>query len=440
MEMSVINFILALSIGAIIGLEREIMHQKDKVTDFAGIRTFILISILGFLISHITLNIFNSFSAYIVSFAIFFIFVASSYVILGIKTKRYGATSEIAAILVFLLSSVITLNQTQEFRLFAIIIAVIVASLLAVKEHLHKFAKKIQMNEVFAAIKFALISIIILPFLPNKNYSILEIEVIEKLLSSFPSFSSFIGQLDVFNLFKIWLMVVFISGLSFVAYILVRLIGSEKGIGLTSFLGGMVSSTAVTVSLSEKSKGKKFITPFVFGIVLASSIMFIRVLIEVAVINNSLVSKLILPLIAMAFVGLISAFIVSKIKKQDVKEKVSFKSPFALGHALKFGLFFVFILVLSKTLFLLFGDKGIYIAALVAGLADVDAIVLTLSSLALTGLEPRVAVLGIILAVCSNTLVKIGIAYFSGDKKMAKRVLIILVLSLIVGISVALLV
>ena len=93
-----------------------------------------------------------------------------------------------------------------------------------------------------------------------------------------------------------------------------------------------------------------------------------------------------------------------------------------------------------KYRFLLFGDKGIYIAALVAGLADVDAIVLTLSSLALTGLEPRVAVLGIILAVCSNTLVKIGIAYFSGDKKMAKRVLIILVLSLIVGISVALLV
>ncbi|MBU3912776.1 MAG: MgtC/SapB family protein [Nanoarchaeota archaeon] len=441
MELEVfINFLLAIGIGAILGIEREIVHQKKKITDFAGIRTFILIAILGFLLAYITINLFNSFSAFIVGFAAFMILVIASYVILAMKTGRVGATTEITAIITFLLAAIVTLDITKNLRLIAIIIAVIVASLLALKENLHKFARSVQTTEVYAAIKMAIISIVILPFLPNKAYTMLDIPVLREIIAIFPKTIPLIQQINVFNPFRIWMMVVFISGLSFIGYILVRLIGTNRGIGLTSMLGGLVSSTAVTISLSEKSKESKANSPLAFGIILASSIMFIRVLIEVSVVNNSLLKFLAIPLGAMALAGLVIAFIISRNSKSEKTKKVEFKNPFALWPALKFGLFFVFILVVSKLLFILFGNSGILIAALVSGLADVDAITITISTLALGSLDAKIAIIGIILAVAANTVVKGAITRIMGDNGLAKKVTIAFLIILIIGLALAFLV
>lgn len=430
----IINFLLSLSIGAIIGIEREITFQREKRTGLAGIRTFMLTAIFGFVSTYISINLLNSTAALIVSFISFILIIVSSYTLSAIKTRKIGATTEVAAVLTYLLSVIVSLNTPNTTKFLAIIIAVIVASLLALKERLHNFAKNIKTKEVYAAIKFAIISIVLLPFLPNQNYTLLDIPFVKDLISTFPSLTSIAQQLNIFNPFKIWLIVVFISGLSFVGYILVKLFGSNKGIGITSALGGMVSSTAVTVSLSEKSKGKKIVNSFAFGIILASSIMFIRVLIEVSAINSSLLKFLVVPIGIMALSGLVSAFIISRKEKSTGDSE--FKSPFALAPALKFGIFFVFILFLSKLLYIFFGNSGLLIAALVSGFADVDAITMSLSSLALLGtIEPRTAVIGITLAVSANTLTKGVITYVMGDKNLAKKVAIIFLIVLVLGIS-----
>jgi len=433
-----INFFLAAGIGAIIGLEREIVHQKRNVHDFAGMRTFILIAIFGFMIAHITINIFNSVAAFIVGFAVLSLFIVAAYSILAMKTGRPGATTEIAAIITFFLAVIVTLDVTQKLRLTAIIITIVVASLLALKERLHKFARDIHMSEVYATIKMAAVSVLILPLLPNKNYTLLDIPYLRELILTSPKISEIVQQMDVFNPFKIWLFVVLITGLSFIGYILIKTVGVNKGIGITSLLGGIVSSTAVTISLSEKSKNKKIFAPFVFGIVLASSVMFARVLILVAAVNSRLLSFIILPLGAMALTGLLASFIITKTMKEESKEKTEFKTPFAIGPGLKFGVFFVFILALSKLLYILIGDKGVYLAGLVSGLADVDAITITLSSWASSGtLAERIAVIGIILAVSANTVVKATLTFLTGNRKVAKWVIGIFALILIVGLSIA---
>ena len=432
----VVNFFIAIGIGTIMGLEREIIHQRERVEDFAGIRTFILISIFGFVLTYLSLTILQSSLSFVVGFAAFLALVISSYIVSAMKTGGIGATTEIAAVMVFILGSVLALESGSEYRLASIVLAVLLASLLALKENLHRFAKRVQVNEVFAAIKMALISFVILPFLPNKNYTLLDIPILNDFINQFPKIIPLMEQLDVFNPFKIWLIVVFISGLSFLGYILVRAVGARRGIGLTSFLGGLVSSTAVTVSLAKRSKESKMIRPLALGIILASSIMFVRVLVEVLVLNSSLFSSVFLPFFLMATVGIICAFVVS-FRTKEKSKNLKFNNPFDLWSAIKFGFFFLFVLIASKILYSYFGTSGIYVAALISGLADVDPMVISASTLALSStITPGTAVMSIILALFANTAVKAGIVYYLGEKKLAKIVAISFALILAVGFAV----
>jgi uncharacterized membrane protein (DUF4010 family) len=435
-----LNFLLSVCIGAIMGLEREIVHQRKGVQDFAGIRTFILISIFAFVLTYISITIFHSVAAFIVGFIGFLILILLAYYALATRNGRVGATTEIAAIITFLLSVLVTLDLSSDLRLAAILITIIVASLLALKERLHRFAKNIKPSEVYATIKMALISIIILPFLPNKAYTLLDIPYINNLIVAMPKVALVVQQLDIFNPFKIWLSVVFITGLSFIGYILIKTVGVNKGIGLTSLLGGLFSSTAVTVALSDKGKGKKNYMPYVSGIILASSVMFLRVLILVSAVNPSLLGSIIFPLGAMALSGFLIFFIITNMGKNNRAEKFEVKTPFAIIPALKFGAFLVFILVISKLLYLFIGDSGVYLAGLASGLADVDAITLTLSTLSLGTLASKIAIVGIILAVLSNTIVKTGISFYMGGRNMGKWVAILFAIILAIGLSIAFLV
>jgi uncharacterized membrane protein (DUF4010 family) len=435
-----INFVLAISIGAIMGLEREISHQKKKIEDFAGIRTFILIAILGFILTYISINIFNSIVAYVVGFFAFMLFMIAAYVVIAIKENRIGATTEIAGIITFLLASIITSDLTKELKLTAIIIGICVASLLALKEHLHNFAKSVNTEEVYAAIKLALISVIILPLLPNKNFSLLQFQSLNLFLKDIPWLYNLFEQLNFFNPFKIWLVVVLISALSFAGYIAVKALGANKGIVLTSLLGGIVSSTAVTVSMAEKSKGKEITGPFILGIVIASCVMYLRVLILILAICPPLFKFLILPIGAMCIVGIFSAFFVNKQHKEEKEESLEVKNPFAIKPALTFAGLLIIILGVANLLVYYLGNKGLYLAGLISGLADVDAITVSLSSLVSSGVVlAKVAAIGIILAVCTNTLIKIGIVFTMGNRKLIKSLTLIFFFVLLAGVLVTLL-
>lgn len=435
-SVTILHFFLAIALGAVIGIEREYETQKRKIKDFGGIRTFVLLTGFGAFIGHIS-NVLQGIDIIItVGFISVVALIVAGYVLVSNKTGDTGVTTEISALISFLIGIFVM----KGYITFSVIVAIVTATVLAFKPQLHGFAKKINAEELYASLKFAIISLVVLPLLPNVYYSLTDIPVLNDLILSFPTAAEILSQIDVFNPFKIWLMVVFITGISYVGYILIKNIGADKGIGLTGFLGGLVSSTAVTSSLSLESKRfKKIVKPFVAGVMIASSTMFLRVIFEVLVINKSLLKYLIFPIGAMALAGFSSVLFIylSESKQKKVKKKVDFNSPFALVPAIKFGLFFAFVLFIAKLLQILLGNSGLYLAGLLSGLADVDAITISMASLSLAGdISAKAAVTTITIAVCSNTVVKGGIAYLFGGKEYGRWIISIFGIILAIGLAV----
>lgn len=248
------KLVIAILIGALIGLEREHSRSATEKT-FAGIRTFPLISILGFAAALI-----SSATSFWIYFAIFIGYsslITAAYVF-SAKIGRPGGTSEISALLVFVLGSLVYWN----FVVLAAIIAVVAATFLTLKIQLHRFVIKISEEDLYATIKLAIITVIILPLLPNRE----------------------IGPLNILNPRMIWLMVIFIGGISFIGYIFIKIFGENKGIPITGLMGGLVSSTAVSFSFAKKSKENSVLAGnFALGIILASAVMFPRIFIIILV-------------------------------------------------------------------------------------------------------------------------------------------------------------
>jgi uncharacterized membrane protein (DUF4010 family) len=267
-------------------------------------------------------------------------------------------------------------------------------------------AQRVEAADVEATLKFAIISVIILPLLPNETYG--------------PA------PIDVINPYKIWLMVVLIAGLNFVGYVLVKVLGDEHGLGLTGVLGGLVSSTAVTLSFSQRSRKEPAQAPaFALAIVLAWTIMFVRVVVMVFVVNRSLGSILAVALALLAAAGLLSAFVLWRRSRSGKTGAVAAGSnPFELGEAIRFGLLFGAVTVAAKAAEAYLGEAGLYLAGAVAGLTDVDAISLSMANLAVS--DPGstvVAARTIVIAVVTNTLVKAGMATSMGTPAMRRSIL-----------------
>jgi uncharacterized membrane protein (DUF4010 family) len=241
---------------------------------------------------------------------------------------------------------------------------------------------------------------------------------------------------DAFNPYKTWLMVVFISGISFLGYVLIKVVGSRRGIGLTGLLGGLVSSTAVTLSFAQRSEEQPDLArPFALAITLAWTVMFGRVLVEVAVLNRELLSELWMPMVAAMAAGLAFCVIYYFAQRTAQESDVEVSNPFELGPAIKFGLLYAAVLLVAKVAQFYFQDAGVYVASVVAGLTDVDAI--TLSMAELSG-EPGGVLLAtgaraVVLAVIANTIVKGGIALTIGSGALRRALLPPLLLMLVVS-------
>ena len=427
-----IGIFLSVLLGALVGVQREMKIQKGNYQDFAGFRTFTFICLLGFLIGYLSFEVLNNPYLIIISIFSFFFLLIISYYVLSKKYKNYvSETSQISAMLVFLVGLFISLKMYYV----SITVAIVITLFLVLGTSLHNFAKRLNSDEVFATLKFAIISFLILPILPNKSYGFLDVPFLSTILLNFFSYES-LKAFEIFNLYHIWLMVVFISGITYIGYILIKVLGSRKGIFVTGVLGGLMSSTALTSSFSiESKKLKTFSSPLAIGITLASSIMFFRIIFEVAIVNWSLLGEVIF-LSIMGFVGLLTG-LYFYFRNSEKKHNGNFeqKSPFTLGPAIGFALFFLVILFLSKLFTILLGDEGLYLVAFFSGFADVDVITLTLSKLALDGvISNNVAATGIFIAAVANTLFKGAIAYFLGSRKLSKKVLTTFILIILTGL------
>jgi uncharacterized membrane protein (DUF4010 family) len=388
------HFLIAIALGALIGVERERSKFTRKNVAYAGIRTFPLIALFGALSAYLG-DLISVWILVINTLIVGSLVVAAYFITTDRKGKHFGATSEFAGLLTFFIGVLAFYNEI----LFATVLAITITFILYLRDPLHKFAKHLKRGELEDTLKFIVIAFVILPFLPNHGY----------------------GPLELFNPYIIWLMVVFISGISYVGYFFMKWFG-EKGIELAGIFGGLVSSTAVTSSFALRSKKeKKILKPLLLGVVLANSIMFIRILIEVFVVHRPLFYTLILPILALFTLSLVFAFVLWKNEK-SVKGKVELSSPFRLAPALKFGAFFALILALVKIADVYLSTKGVYIVSLISGFADVDAITLSLSQLAKGDLALEIAKRGIMIAALTNVAVKGGIAYMFGSKEFGIRV------------------
>jgi uncharacterized membrane protein (DUF4010 family) len=299
------------------------------------------------------------------------------------------------------------LATIPEYQKIAVILAVVLAVILSLKEHLHKFARTTKKVEWMDALTFVFMAFVILPLLPNENFTIL-------------------GVPAAFNPYRTWLMVVFVSGVSFIGYFLTKIIGGSYGIGLAGLLGGVVSSTAVTESMaSDSKKNRVLVGSYAFGAIIASVVMVGRVYFEVWVVDSTMLSIVSFPLMIMSTVGTVMAvLLLGKDEMKSRKVDIKLGSPLSLRPALIFGVFFSIVVFISHAMMMYnIGSFGFVALGLMAGLVDVDAITLSMTSLySQGGVSEVVAWLTIIAAVISNTFFKILTAKIFGSSPFFRRV------------------
>jgi len=380
-------YFISIILGGLVGIEREYKKQREGTPVFGGVRTFILISLLGTLSAHI--------SSYFGDPFIYIILVSFSalLVIAQLFERLPGLTSEISAILTFLIG---VLCYKEEFQL-ASAIAITVLFILSFKEQMHKFVKHLSLEDLFAFLKFAAVTVILYPLLPDK---------------------SFYGV----NPREVWTMVVIISTLDFLGYFLTKIAG-ERGILFTGLIGGLVSSTAVAATFSSLSKTNRSLIPeYAAGIVGASAIMFPRITFLAGIVNFQFAEYLVIPFLTAFLMGIFFAYRVSNLEREE-RAKVEVKNPYELSNAIKFSAFYAFILFISRNTLRYLGDYGLYMVAAISGLSDVDAITLSVSKL-FTASEVSLltGIITVIIAATVNTFLKWFLTISMGSKELFKLV------------------
>jgi len=404
MEIEIIEQIgITLIIGLMIGLQREMYYHREGRSGFAGARTFALISLLGYLSAW--MQNFIPFFLH-VSLLLFGLLVLIAYVYKTVKTDFHGSTTEIASFVTYILGMMMYFSLES----YAVLIAVVMLLLLEIKSTLAKIEEQISPPDITSATLFLVMTFVVLPLLPDKM----------------------IGPFQMFNPYKTWLMVVLIAGISFVGYIAIKILGNKRGVYLTGIFGGLVSSTAVSITLSKLyTLQQKYLKNFAGGIAIASTIMYIRVLAETAVFNSDLAKSLALPYISATIAGLV--FVVYLYKNEmiyKVEHIAVTNNPLELSEALKLGLLFGIIFGSIGIFQSKFGDSGVYVISFLSGLTDVDAITLSLSQLAKVKISENTAMYGIMIATVVNSIVKLGIVFILGGRKLGMHMAIFYVLSI----------
>lgn len=274
----------------------------------------------------------------------------------------------------------------------------------------HFFANVIAKKDWMAAGLFVMMTLVILPILPDKT----------------------IDPMGLVNLHHIWVMVVLVAGISFFGYMAIRILGSRHGIGLAGIFGGLVSSTAVAMSMARRVHENGFLMKnLAIGIALASSMMLIRAGVEIWIIHPELARSFLIPVVIGSICGYgYIGFLYTTSRRENIPQNIEFKNPFDLKEALLMGLVFGITLALITLANRYMGNTGVYAVAFVSGFADVDAIILSLSSLAKSSLTHTTAQYAIVLSILANTLMKLGLIFFFGKFALFRLVAIYYLVSI----------
>ncbi|MBX3470620.1 MAG: MgtC/SapB family protein [Planctomycetes bacterium] len=481
------RFGVALAIGALIGLERQFSGTHDDADDGAerapllpppsgeelraavaagaapppasppprpiatpaGVRTYALLAVTGGAAAYLGTTV-----PWLLPAALLVVgaLVLAGYLRDAARTGDLGLTSEVSAIITFLLGGIAVAGHTTV----AAACAVAVTTILALKRRLHEFTWRLEQADIRAVLKFAVISVVVLPLLPAEPIAMGDIAARREAAradveqdgapdgappeeapapdraapdtapSGAPRARPWWHEVELAPR-KVWYLVVLISAVSFCGYVLSKVLGPGRGLVVTGAVGGLVSSTAVSLSFAQRSREAPDLAPrLAMGVLLANAIMPLRLLLLVAVVDLAVALRLLLPLGAMALAGGACAlWLHLRRRGEPGTGDVQLRNPFEITPALKFGAVFAAVLVLSQVAAARFGSAGTYALAVLSGVTDVDAIGLALSSQVGGGrLALVTGVVGIVLAAISNTVVKGGLVAWFGAPRLRRITLV----------------
>lgn len=378
-----LRFIVALALGFLIGLERESNKSKHKVLIFGGIRTFPIISMLGFGCAWLfQLGVTSMLPLGLLSICA----LASISYFSKIQTDRWGVTSEVSALLTFVIGALALLVDIWA----AMTLGIINTMLLSKKAGLESFVERLDRSEFTAVLKFLIVTLIILPVLPNQNFTQFELN---------PS--------------KIWQIVILVSSIGFVGYFLSKFFGQKLGVWLSGLVGGIVSSTAVCIAYGRVAqKSPQQGASALQTTIVASSVMYLRILTLIFIINPMIGYSLWWKLLALSAVGFGISFIKTNLTKEiksSDKDLEKLQNPFELKPAMIFAVMFVALSIITKLVRTHIGNQGLLSLSAIVGISDIDPFILSL----IHGPQVDSALISsaIIIAMMSNTIMK-GI-YFS---------------------------
>lgn len=393
------------SLGALIGLERQwdeqFRHHRAKV--LAGLRTFSLWALFGVLCAWFSEAVHPLF--FVAGFA-----AMALWLTLFLQRRNRvggdpGFTTGAAGMVTFLVGGLVFWGMERV----ALVLGVSVIILLAMKPQLHRFSRGITMEDVRSALKFAAVTGVILPLVPDEAF----------------------GPYGAFNPHTIWMMVVLVCGVGFVGYLAVRLLGQRNGIAVAGLLGGLASSTATTLAMSRQSKERPSASrDCALAVLLACTVMVWRVAILVGLVSVKVLLALWPCLLVVSLPGVLWCawrLIHGGSGAGESADMTHYGNPLRLRVALQFGVLYALIVLFVKVSIVHLGDSGLLAVSGLSGLVDLDAITVSLSQMTGAGsLAAVTATRGILLAILANTLVKGVLAFAYGSSPLRREVTIVL--------------
>ena len=401
------QIVLVLLLSFLIGLERE---EKKNVSDeyrFGGVRTFPLIGLLGYALCALSAG---NLVLPAVGLGIVGSFLWQSYRHKIEAASLAGMTTEISGLVTYAIGA---LAWREEYWL-ATTLAVVAVLLLELKGALQTLSKRVPGTEILTFAKFLLLTAVILPIVPNRTF----------------------GSFD-FNPFKVWLVVVAVSAISYGSYILQLWTQGRGGVLLASLLGGAYSSTLTTVVLAKRSRDAQRPHLYAGSMLVASGVMYLRLLALLAIFNGQLLRRLGAPFLVLAAAGLLGGWIWTRRRDpqgaaQD--QESAPKNPLELSAAFLFAILFVAMLFVTHIALQYLGRAGLYSLAAVMGVTDVDPFILSLAASAGSLTPVGLAGGAIVLAAASNNLVKGIYAYGFGERRTGAQGFVLLAILAALGL------
>ena len=399
MNETLVRFVIAFLIGALIGIEREKANREEGDAKATGLRTFILISLSGAVAAWLSEDMHDPW-IFVATVGACALFIFAGYrAQLTVSPSSVGLTTEFAALITFLLGGVALFGYPH----LAVALAIATSAVLAYRRLLHHVVERIGWDDIFAALKLLIVAFIILPVVPHRT----------------------VDPWGVLNPYVMTWLVILISSLSFLGYVITRWLGAGRGTVITGLAGGLVSSTAVSLSLARRSHDETSAgaaATLAAGILYAWAVMCARIVVMCIFVNMTLARALVLPMSILGVIATAGALYNQRagVRLKTTDDSLQLKNPFSLTFAIKFALLFTAIALLVNRAQVLVSTGAVYVVAALAGLTDVDAITL---SMARGHSATDTAVIAITVAVVSNTVVKMGLVVWAGNRSMVGRML-----------------